>query len=144
MLKRRFQRVRHTQQKARREEPPFFPASLLLCHEAPRGQAVGADRLARPLQDVRTYVQRASLMTPSPEADTKATMQLRATAEHMSSKFAGSTRYRQGQQSLEKFFHVSRHPCSLKSIIDTFHHDGLLPPRLCMLQAIDHLSHKHP
>ena len=36
---------------------------------------------------VRTYVQRASLMMPSPETATKATMSLHVTAEHMSSKF---------------------------------------------------------
>ena len=37
---------------------------------------------------VRTYVQRASLMMPSQETATKATMSLHVTAEHMSSKFA--------------------------------------------------------
>ena len=36
---------------------------------------------------VRTYVQRASLMMPSQETATKATMSLHVTAEHMSSKF---------------------------------------------------------
>ena len=40
---------------------------------------------------VRTYVQRASLMMPSPETATKATMSLHVTAEHMSSKFTLST-----------------------------------------------------
>ena len=36
---------------------------------------------------VRTYVQRASLMMPSQETTTKATMSLHVTAEHMSLKF---------------------------------------------------------
>ena len=40
---------------------------------------------------VRTYVQRASLMMPSPETAAKATMSLHVTAEHMSSKFTMRT-----------------------------------------------------
>ena len=43
---------------------------------------------------VRTYVQRASLMMPSPETATKATMSLHVTAEHMSSKFTQKERTR--------------------------------------------------
>ena len=49
---------------------------------------------------VRTYVQRASLMMPSPETATKATMSLHVTAEHMSSKFTIRPFERSSEQSV--------------------------------------------